>query len=240
MLVSEIISSALRKIGGLSSGETIEASRQAEALTALKVMLRSWGALGLNVFATVKENCTLTGGTGSYTWGVGGTINSSRPNQVTGAYILESGSTTHPVDVIAEGTYRGISVKDTLGIPTSLFFHPNYPLATVYLYPVPDSAYVLCLDSFKPFVEVSSFNLTTDTISFPSYYEEPIIYNLAIRLAPEYGKTVSNEVGAIAKSSYDNMVLANSTAGRVEQIFIHVPASAPYGAGYSINSGSYR
>ena len=116
-----------KKIGGLDSGETIEPARQAEALLALKVMLRSWGALSMNVFATAKESCTLIAGTGSYTWGVGGTINSARPNQVIGAYILESG-TSYPVDVITEGVYRSISVKATTGIPNSLFLHSAYPL----------------------------------------------------------------------------------------------------------------
>lgn len=238
MLVSDIISSALRKIGGLSSGETIEPARQAEALLALKVMLRSWGALSMNVFATAKESCTLTAGTGSYTWGVGGVINSARPNQVIGAYILESG-TSYPVNVITEGVYRSISVKATTGIPNSLFLHSAYPLATVYLYPVPDSAYTLYLDSYKPFTEVGSFNLTTDQIVFPSYYEEPIIYNLAVRLAPEYGKNISTEVGAIAKTSYDALVTANSS-GRVEQIFLKIPGDAPYGSMYSVNSNMYR
>ena len=239
MLVSSLLSSSLRKIGALSSGETIETTRQAEALTALQSMLRSWGAVSMNIFATVKESHTLTSGIGSYTWGSGGNIATTRPNQVTGAYILEGGTTTHPVDIITEGTYRGISVKNTTGLPYSLFFHPNYPLASLYLYPVPDSAYVLYLDSYKPFTETSSFGLTTDTISFPSYYEEPIIYNLAVRLAPEYGKSVSSEVGAIAKSSLDALINAN-VSGRVEQIYIHVPASAPYGSRYSINSDSYR
>ena len=238
MLVSNLISSSLRKIGALSSGETIETTRQAEALTALQSMLRSWGAVSANVFATVKESHTLTSGTGTYTWGSGGDISTARPNQVTGAYILEDGTTTYPVNIVPEGTYRAISVKSTTGIPGSLFFYSSYPLATLYIYPVPDAAYVLYLDSFKPFTEASSFGLVTDTLSFPSYYEEAIIYNLAIRLAPEYGKTVSTEVGAIAKSSFDSLLNAN-TSGRVEQIYIRVPGSLPYGTRYSINSDSY-
>ena len=239
MKVSALIEASLRKIGVTPSGEGIEPARLDDGLAALQSMLRSWGAVSSNVFATVKENYTLTAGTGSYTWGSGGNISTARPNQVTGAYILEGGTITHPVDIITEGTYRGISVKDITGLPYSLFFHPNYPLASLYLYPVPDSAYVLYLDSYKPFTETSSFGLTTDTISFPSYYEEPIIYNLAVRLAPEYGKSVSSEVGAIAKSSLDALINAN-VSGRVEQIYIHVPASAPYGSRYSINSDSYR
>ena len=239
MLVFSLLSASLRKIGALSSGETIEATRQAEALIALQSMLRSWGAVNINIFATVKENYTLTAGTGSYTWGSGGSVSTARPNQVTGAYILESGVTAHSVDIITEGVYRGISAKNTAGIPYYLFFYPSYPLATLYLYPVPDSAYVLYLDSFKPFTETGSFGLATDTISFPSYYEEAIIYNLAIRLAPEYGKTVSSEVAVIAKASLDNLINVNASS-RVEPVYVRIPASGCYGVGYSINSDSYK
>jgi hypothetical protein len=239
MKVSTLIEASLRKIGVLPSGQGGEPARQEDALIALQSMLRSWGAVSSNVFATVKENYTLTAGDGIYTWGTAGNITTVRPNQVTGAYILEGGTTTHPVDVITEGVYRGISVKDTTGLPNSLFFHPSYPLASLYIYPVPDSAYSLYIDSFKPFTEIDSFALVTDTLAFPGYYEEPIIYNLAVRLAPEYSKSVSAEVGALAKSSFDIMMNTNASS-RVEQIYIHVPASAPYGARYSINSDTYR
>jgi hypothetical protein len=239
MQVSSLISSSLRKIGALSSGEVIETTRQQEALSALQSMLRAWGTLGINVFASVKESVALVPGQFLYTWGSGGNISTSRPNQVTGAYVLESGGTTHPVDIITEGKYRSISVKGTVSRPFALYFHPTYPLAELFLYPVPDTAESLYLDSYKPFVETGSFGLTTDTLAFPSYYEEPMIYNLAIRLAPEYGKSVSAEVAAVAKSSYLDLTTLNA-ANQIEMLYIITPASSPYGARYSINSDSYH
>jgi hypothetical protein len=239
MLVSELLSSSLRKIGALSSGETIEVVRQIEALHALQSLLRSWGAISNNVFASIKENVSLVPGQSEYTWGASGNISSARPNQVTGAYVLDISGVTHPVDIITEGKYRSISVKGTTSRPFALYFHAEYPLAKLYLYPTPDSAEVLYLDSYKPFTETSSFGLTTDTLVFPGYYEEPMIYNLAIRLAPEYGKAVSADVSSIAKSSYLTMTTLNA-ANHVEQLYILVPASSPYGARYSINSDSYH
>lgn len=239
MLVSGLLSSSLRKIGALSSGETIEASRQIEALSALQSMLRSWGAISNNVFASVKESVSLVSGQSEYTWGSGGDISTTRPNQVTGAYVLDSSGVTHPVDIIDERKYRNISVKSTLSRPFALYFYPNYPLSKLFLYPVPSTVETLYLDSYKPFVETGSFGLTTDTLVFPGYYEEPMIYNLAIRLAPEYGKTVSEEVKSIAKSSYMSMTTLNA-ANHIEQVYVIVPASSPYGARYSINSDSYH
>jgi hypothetical protein len=239
MLVSGLLNASLRKIGALSSGETIEPTRQVEALLALQSMLRSWGAISNNIFASIKESVALVSGQSEYTWGIGGNISSSRPNQVTGAYVLDSAGVTHPVDIITEGKYRSICVKGTTSRPFALYFHAEYPLAKLYIYPVPDTVETLYLDSYKPFTETGSFGLSTDTLVFPGYYEEAMIYNLAVRLAPEYGKAVSAEVTAIAKSSYLTMTTLNAS-NHVEQLYILVPASSPYGARYSINSDSYH
>ena len=239
MLVSSLLSSSLRKIGALSSGETIEATRQTEALSAMQVMLRSWGAVSVNIFASVKESVTLTPGKGDYTWGTGEDISTARPNQILGAYILDSSGLSHPVDLISKNRYQAIGSKTVSARPYDAYFYPAFPLATLYLYPVPDTAEALHLDSYKPFTETGSFGLSTDTLVFPSYYEEPILYNLAIRLAPEYGVSVSSEVALIAKTSLDILLTLN-VANHVEPIYISVPAGGLYGAGYSINSDGYR
>jgi hypothetical protein len=208
-------------------------------VSALQSMLYSMAAEKINVFASVKESFTLTPPTYLYTWGVGGVINTARPNQVIGAYIEDSGGVTHSIDIITEGRYRSISVKGTAGRPHALFFHPKYPLADLYLYPAPQAAESLRLDSIKPFTAASSFNAVTDTIAFPSFYEEPLIYNLSVRIAPEFGKTVPAEVVAIAVNSY-NRLLSLNAAQQLEPVYILVPASSPYGAGYSINTDGYR
>lgn len=239
MLISELLNSSLRKIGALSSGETIEPTRQTEALTALQVMLRSWGSVGNKVFATVKETQSLVSGQLLYTWGSGGDFDSLRPNQIIGAYILDSSGGTHPVDIITEKRYNAIALKETSGRPYDLFLHFTYPLAEVYLYPVPNTVEDLCLVSYKPFTETDSFAAAGNTLAFPVYYEEAIIYNLAIRLAPEYGRTIPPEIAVIAKSSLLDLTTLHA-ANRVEPVYIAIPAGGLFGAGYSINTNSYR
>jgi hypothetical protein len=239
VIVEDWLKASLRKINVYASGETPTPENLADALSAGQTMLRSWAAERINVFASTKETVTLTPGTFLYTWGTGGSINSDRPHQVLGASITDSGGVTHGVDLISEGRYRSITVKATISRPYALFFHPAFPLANVYLYPVPDTAETLSLDSLKPFTETSSFTDLTDVLSFPAQYEEALIYNLAIRLAPEFGKVISAEIAAIASSSYNRIVTLNS-ANQVEPAVIVLPASTPYGARYSINSDSYH
>lgn len=240
MTVETLIKASLRKLGVYASGESPTAEELQDGLEALQSMLRSWSGRMSNVFVSTKESFTLVSGTASYSWGSGGDFSSARPNKVLGAYILDSSSVSHPVDVtLTEGEYRRISVKGTSSRPYTLYFHPSYPTATVYLYPTPNAAETLYVDSMKPFTESSSFDALASTLAFPVVYEETLIYSLGMRLAPEYEKTVSAEFVAIANSAYDIMMIANAAA-QIEPVYVMILAGNGYGARYSINSDTYR
>ena len=238
MIVSSLIKSSMRKLGLTASGETPTSEEYADGLEALQVMLRSWAAEKIIVNASTKESFTLSGGTFLYTWGSGGTFNSARPNQLTGAYILDSAGVSHPVDIISEGRYRQITVKATIARPYALFFQPTFPLANIYLFPVPQDAESLYIDSLKPFTETSSFTAITDTLAFPVNYEEPLIFNLAVRFGSEFGKAVPVEVAVIAQKSFDRLTNLNSS-NQVEPVDIIIPAGRA-GRHYSINSDTCR
>jgi len=226
MLVSDLINASLRKIGVLSSGEAIESTRQAEALIALQNMLRLWGALGATSYYVVKETLPLVDAKVSYTWGDGGDIATARPTSVLGGHV---DTETRPVNLISEREYRNIATKTTPGQPTSIYVNYTYPLATMYVYPVTSGdGHSLYLDALKPFTETSSFATVADTLSFPVYYEEPIICNLAIRLAPEYGRTASEDLKSLALFGLTALkeIHAVNKMEFVESILLRTPVGA--------------
>jgi hypothetical protein len=237
MIVSTLIKSAMRKVGVLSSGESPETAREAEALEALQVMLRSWAQKRILVFASVKESFILISGQSVYTWGTGGVITTTRPHQVIGAFVRDSNGTDNRVKIISEGEYRIITSKTASGRPECLFYHPLYPLGAIYLYPTPQDIETMWVDSLKPFTETSSFTFVTDEIDFPPNYLEPLIYNLALRLAPEYGVSLSAEAIKVATEGYDALVILN-LSNQVESININLqlPVGSNRG-GYDINAG---
>ncbi len=239
MTAQEIITSGMKKLATVAAGENPTASELADGLSTLQSMLRSWAADRQLVFASTKDAFILTAGTGVYTWGTGGNFTTARPNNVLGAYISDSDGISHPpMDLISEAKYRSISVKSTQSRPYSLFFHPAYPLANVYLYPVPDTIDILHIDSMKPFTETSSFDALGSVLAFPSFYEEAIVYNFAVCYASAFGKVISADVVAIARNSYERITNLNASQ-QIEAIGLSLPLGRSTGR-YSINSDSYH
>ena len=81
---------------------------------------------------------------------------------------------------------------------------------------------------------LQSITNVTTTISLPGDYEEAIIYNLAIRLAPEHEVPISNEVAALAMASLDAIGVLNA-ANQIEPVKLD-PGIAGGGRRYNINT----
>lgn len=191
----DLVSASLRLIGVLAPGETLPAAEAADALATVNRMIDSWSNESLLIHAKVREVFSLVGGTQSYTIGTGGTFNTDRPLRVDAASI-KVGSTEYPLNQLGIAEWAAISDKtSTSDIPTDMYLSGSYPLETISLYPTPSAANSIVLYSWKPLDQIST--LDTD-VSLPPGYEEALIYNAAIRLSPEYGRTVTAEVAMLA------------------------------------------
>ncbi len=222
MTVQELLKAALRVIGVVAPGETPTDAELQDAREALNLMLESWSDERLIIYFTTREIFTLTAGDADYSIGDGADFDTTRPEKIQGAFIRDSDSIDHPVEIIGESKYREISLKSTQARPDQLWYNPTTPNGTIYLYPVPDSAEDLYLDSLKPLTEFT--NLTAE-IEFPGAYKEALKWNLALRLAPEYGKSASQEVIALANSARRKIKALNA-ANQVEPVELEVLKAA--------------
>lgn len=102
--------------------------------------------------------------------------------------------------LLGQAEYLGVGDKTFSSMPTALFYEDTTPVASVYLYPVPDKTYTLTLQTWEPLAQIGALD---DEIDLPGEYREVLSSNLAVRLAPEYGTSVSAEVSAMATSSLD-------------------------------------
>jgi hypothetical protein len=202
MTAQELITASLRLIGGVAPGESLSVSEATDGLAALNRMIGSWSTESLLIHAKVKEELALVPSTATYTMGAGGTFSSVRPQRIEEAFIKVETTTPYaeyPINIVTSHEWANITDKNiTSELPSKLYCDDAYPLATATLYPVPTTAHKLVLWSWKPITALAAL---TTTVSFPPGYERALIFNLALDLAPEYGRAVSDVVAMTAIES---------------------------------------
>ena len=151
------------------------------------------------VYAAIKENFSLVAGTNTYTVGSSGAFNTVRPFRIESAYIRDSNNNDTILEILSDmARYDSIATKTTQGKPYILFYDPQMSLGKVYLYYTPNEACTLSWSAWKPVTQVAT---SATALTFPPGYERALKYNLAVEMAPEYGRSVTPEVAVIAQES---------------------------------------
>jgi len=222
--VREVIESALRKSGAIAAGETPTAEDMAAGLSVLQDLLAEWVSGGLSIPVTHLQTITLVIARNSYTVGENGApdLNTVRPEQIPEAFV-KAGGYDYPIEIIGERAYQSFFNKTTPGRPEYLWYKPSSPNGTIYVYPTPDTADELWILSIKPFAEPE--NLTDellDNLSIPRNYHNPLVWNLAVDLAPEFGLEASPTAVARAVQGY-SMIVSLNAARRVQPVSLEIP-----------------
>lgn len=196
----DIIKRGGRLAGWLGKGETPDDEEAADGLVALNSMLDSMQLERLFVYQIVQGAYTWPSATTSRTIGSGGNFAVARPNRIEAAFVTDSNSNTYPVDLVTmREEYDSIVIKTTPStLPRCLFMDSAYPLATLYLWPVPSVQVTLSLNTWQT---LQSFADLTTVLSLPPGYERMVTYNFALEYGPEFGAKVPDDVRAIANSS---------------------------------------
>src|SRR5450631_1884372 len=99
MTAQDLISSACRLIGVLSSGETLPNDIASDSLMVLNGMMDSWSADRLTIFTIGILTFPLVPGQQVYTYGTGGNFNSPRPAQIYRASIVSLNNPNQPLEL---------------------------------------------------------------------------------------------------------------------------------------------
>lgn len=220
-----IIKKSMQKVGILTKTEAPSADEANDALQELNAMLATWSNESMFAYARVLENFPLTGAA-SYTIGPSQTFNTTRPIYIISAYLRQANIDYH-VELISDEAYDTLTTKSDQGLSYYLNYSNGYPTGTIKLYPVADSSYTLFIRSEKP---LGSFTLHQD-VDYPPGWEDAIVYNLAVRLAPEYGQQADPLILELAdqtKASVQRSIVKNRTMDSENG---YIPANI-YNGGY--------
>lgn len=227
---TSLIGAALRKVSSYTPGQNIDGNELTPALDELNRMLASWSAEGLMIPYRTLESFTMVVGQQSYTIGSGANFSTTRPDIIQSAFIRDSANLDYYIRTdLTRDEYDGIALKTVQGIPSTLYYDKQYPTATIYVYPTAQLAYTIYLDSLKPLTQISS---SGSTISLPGEYQDTIVYNLAKRLAPDYGFDLTQGVGLIVAQE------AEKSLSRIKKINTQIAVSN-FDQALSVNSSGF-
>ena len=208
----DMITGAMRLINVYGTSEIPSADDMNISVSALDSMIDSWSNNRLMIYTISPSVFPLTGAS-SYTLGPGGDWNTTRPMAIEEAYCRLNSNTPQQLDIacqeLTDAQYAGISVKNTTStFPFAIYDNGNYPLRTIYVFPIGAAGNEMVLWLRQPLLDLSNIDLMID---YPPGYERAFRFNLAVELAAEFGKTVPEQVMGVAQASRLELERLNST-----------------------------
>ena len=147
-----------------------------------------------------------------------------RPLRITNAYTrLSYGNATvdFPCWRASIDMYTALGLKKQPGpYPRYFYYNPTFPLATIFIWPVTSlgGEFHLWADNvFNQFVNL------TDTLQFPQGYYLALQFNLALILAPEFGKVPTP--GLVKAAADMKKALRNTNSQAQNSATFDIPSS---------------
>lgn len=227
MLVSDLVSYALRISGILGVGQVALAQDTADALTAFTVMLTQWQARRWLVFRLEELECPVVSAQPTYSVGPGGDLDTGsarRPTDIEAAYIRQligsAGPSSLPVDFLlrridSREEWSRIALKNLQSWPGRYFYDPVVPQGVFYVWPIPIQTFFELHVAAKP--DISQWvqpGTDTDTI-LPAEADEALIYGLASTLRANYQLPPSPGIELKATTTLRTLRSTNFRIGRL-------------------------
>lgn len=114
------------------------------------------------------------------------TTRMGRPLDIHSVRLRSDSGNDRILNKISREEYFGLPDKTSQGQPVSFFYDPQLTTGKLYLWPNPDAIDYFLKMTYSRSIE--DFDAAGDNPDFPQEWLEAITYNLAVRLAPMFGK----------------------------------------------------
>jgi len=204
-----MITRSMRLAGVIGKGESLDNDEAQDGLVALNSMLDSWSLERLFVYYIVEETLTMVANQQTYTMGVGGDLNTTRPTRINDSCFIRYASIDIPLQLVDELAWSNITVKGVTSIlPMYLYADMQNPLVQLNFYPKPNAASAVA--HIKSWKQLQQFSSLTTALALPPGYERAITYSLAEEYGPEFGASLPPMVVSKAIQARANIKRINS------------------------------
>ena len=214
----KIIEGALRIVGAVAQGETPTATQYTECNDALNMLVKALIAQGVPLWAMSEYSFPLVASTNTYRIGTGQTLNTAKPLKIVQAWTRDSNNVDVPMRLLALHDYNLLGNKSSSGRPIQLTYSPQNLFGDIKVFPTPSSADTsvsIYIRYQRPFED---FTNSTDTPDFPQEWHEALKYQLAVRIAKEYGMPPNDFKDLLAMA---NMILQEALSFGTEEASLY-------------------
>lgn len=187
----QIISGALRIVGGLNEGEQPTPAQLETAVEALQFLLKSWSAkLGLPLWSIRNITVPLVAGRVSYntTTDFGLTY---RPLEVLEVSRVDSSGNSTILTPVSRSDYQALSLKTSVGETNQYYYDLQREDGILYVWPVTNlTDSKLSINLRTPLADAGS---SLQNLDVPSEWLRALKYGLAYDLGDEYGLPSSRQ-----------------------------------------------
>lgn len=215
----DIIRLAFKDAQIFGVGQTPLGEDTNDAFITLNMMMAQWQRKRWLVYHLVTHSITSTGAQ-SYTIGPSGDINVTvRPDLIDSAFFRQLVQSSpnqidYPLEILtSREDYNNIALKQLRSFPMYLYYDAAYPLGVLYPWPIMQAAIYSLHVSVKEIL--AQFSSVVQTIVLPDEYMAALRYNLAVRLAPQYGAPALDDIKALARDALNVIRKANAQVPRL-------------------------
>ena len=192
--IRNLVTAAFRELGVAPLSGDLPAPLASLGLSTLNRVLDSWNAQHPAAFADLYSTFTLSANTNPHTIGPSGATwtLTQRPVEILSLSVSPDGTVWVPIRLITREEYDAHTVPGlTSAYPSEAFYNPTWPSGSLYLWPVPTSAYSVELVSRRVLASVA----LSDAWSFPPGYEDALQKTLKEELTtmPMFSSSASQE-----------------------------------------------
>ena len=195
----DIITDASRTIEAIASGEPLNPNELSDGLISLNKLVDGWGALGMLIVQVAEQQISLASEAQPYAL-------SYRPSKILSAYCVH-GVLSAAVEVLSAAQWSEIVDTSRSGkFATKMFCDYAFPNSNILWWPTASGTLHLLYHATLP----QWVDLDTTQITLAPGYARALTLNLAIDLAEQYGKPVTQSLLAKAAEARADLMAANN------------------------------
>jgi hypothetical protein len=231
----DLITSSLRLINVMASGEQVPLDMANDSLNVLNDMIDSWNTDRLAIFTTRADDFPYVLGQQSYTLGLTGDFNIARPAQIDAmSTIILNPDPANPIEIplamySVENWQTQVPVKSVDGsFPLLVYDDGGFPLRTLNFWPIPTQAgNKVRIYSWQALNQPATL---ATTITYPPGYKQAFRFNLAVMLAAEFSAPVPPVVTTVAIESLARVKTMNAPDLQMRSDLVADPSGWNYKA----------